>query len=116
MFSKTCLRSTTWLFCVMDVIPSMDLRSFYNYYERELRSEAGRRLYAARKHIVEPVFGQFTFARGFRKFLLRGLEKVAAEWQPICSTHTLLENLDGSVAPKWPLTLTVRAEAGNEVN
>ena len=50
-----------------------------------------RLLYAARKHIVEPVFGQIKSARGIRKFLLRGLEKVAAEWQLICLTHNLLK-------------------------
>lgn len=57
----------------------------------KLRSAAGKLLYAARKHIVEPVFGQIKSARGIRKFLLRGLEKVAAEWQLICLTHNLLK-------------------------
>ncbi len=51
----------------------------------------GQALYAARKHIVEPVFGQIKSARGIRKFLLRGLEKVSAEWQLICLTHNLLK-------------------------
>ena len=49
------------------------------------------RLDAARKHIVEPVFGQIKRVRGFRKFLLRGLELVSAEWQLICLTHNLLK-------------------------
>jgi hypothetical protein len=40
---------------------------------------------------VEPVFGQIKEARGFRKFLLRGLEKVQAEWKLICATHNLLK-------------------------
>jgi hypothetical protein len=51
----------------------------------------GRKLYAARKHIVEPVFGQIKRVRGFRKFMLRGLARVAAEWQLICLTHNLLK-------------------------
>lgn len=59
--------------------------------QQKLRSPAGKALYAARKHIVEPVFGQIKAARGIRKFLLRGLEKVAAEWQLICLTHNLLK-------------------------
>ena len=59
--------------------------------EEKLRSAAGKLLYAARKHIVEPVFGQIKSARGIRKFLLRGLEKVSAEWQLICLTHNLLK-------------------------
>ncbi len=59
--------------------------------QQKLRSVAGKLLYAARKHIVEPVFGQIKSARGIRKFLLRGLKKVAAEWQLICLTHNLLK-------------------------
>jgi transposase len=57
----------------------------------KLRSAAGKLLYAARKHIVEPVFGQTKSARGIRKFLFRGLQKVSAEWQLICLTHNLLK-------------------------
>ena len=57
----------------------------------KLRLPAGQALYAARKHIVEPVFGMIKSARGIRKFLLRGLEKVSAEWQLICLTHNLLK-------------------------
>ena len=57
----------------------------------KLGSVVGKALYAARKHIVEPVFGQTKSARGIRQFLLRGREKVSAEWQLICLTHTLLK-------------------------
>ena len=57
----------------------------------KLSSATGKLLYAARKHIVEPVFGQLKSARGIRKFLLRGLKKVSAEWQLICLTHNLLK-------------------------
>jgi transposase len=59
--------------------------------EQKLRAAAGKLLYAARKYIIEPVFGQIKSARGIRKFLLRGLEKVSAEWQLICLTHNLLK-------------------------
>jgi hypothetical protein len=57
----------------------------------KLRTATGKLLYAARKHIVEPVFGQIKSARGIRKFLLRGMKKVSAEWQLICLTHNLLK-------------------------
>jgi transposase len=57
----------------------------------KLRSATGKLLYAARKHIIEPVFGQIKSARGIRKFLLRGLEKVSAEWQLICLSHNMLK-------------------------
>ena len=59
--------------------------------QSKLRTATGKALYAARKHIVEPVFGMIKSARGIRKFLLRGLEKVSAEWQLICLTHNLLK-------------------------
>src|SRR6266852_8013119 len=59
--------------------------------QQKLRSAAGKVLYAARKHIIEPVFGQIKSVRGIRKFLLRGLEKVSGEWNLICLTHNLLK-------------------------
>ena len=53
---------------------------------------AGRRSrYRLRKGTVEPVFGQIKHARGFRQFLLRGLDKVTAEWAMICTAHNLLK-------------------------
>src|SRR5688500_12320320 len=58
--------------------------------QRRLRTQRGRRLYARRKAIVEPVFGLIKRARGFRQFLLRGLAKVHAEWTLICLTQNLL--------------------------
>ncbi|WP_395662021.1 transposase, partial [Aestuariivirga sp.] len=39
--------------------------------------------------VVEPVFGQIKHARGFRQFLLRGLQNVRAEWSLICTAHNL---------------------------
>jgi transposase len=59
--------------------------------QAKLRAATGKALYAARKQIVEPVFGMIKSARGIRKFLLRGLEKVSAEWQLICLTHNVLK-------------------------
>jgi len=59
--------------------------------ERLLRTKKGRRAYGKRKETVEPVFGQIKDARGFRRFLLRGLDNVKAEWQLICLTHNLLK-------------------------
>jgi transposase len=57
----------------------------------KLRTAAGRALYALRKTIVEPVFGQIKGVRGIRRFLLRGLAKVRGEWRLICLTHNLLK-------------------------
>jgi len=59
--------------------------------DRKLKTKVGAAVYARRKCMVEPVFGQIKQARGFRQFLLRGLEKVRGEWALICMTHNLLK-------------------------
>jgi len=58
---------------------------------RKLQTKAGAAVYAARKAIVEPVIGQIKHARGFRQFLLRGVEKVQGEWSLVCTTHNILK-------------------------
>jgi transposase len=58
---------------------------------RKLQTRAGAAVYAARKGIVEPVFGQIKQVRGFRQFLLRGLAKVRGEWALVCLTHNILK-------------------------
>ena len=57
--------------------------------QRKLRTKAGRKVYARRKAVVEPVFGQIKQARGIRQFLLRGYEKAKGEWALICLTHNV---------------------------
>jgi hypothetical protein len=59
--------------------------------KRKLQTKAGAMIYAARKAIVEPVFGQIKQARGFRRFSLRGLAKVRSEWALVCATHNILK-------------------------
>jgi transposase len=54
--------------------------------------------YRLRKQLPEPVFGQIKEARGFRQFLLRGFEKVRAEWALICIAHNLLK-----LGQRWSL-------------
>ena len=56
---------------------------------QKLKRAGYRSRYRFRKQIVEPVFGQIKQARGFRQFLLRGVEKVRAEWAMICIAHNL---------------------------
>jgi transposase len=58
---------------------------------RKLETQVGAAVYATRKFIVEPVFGQIKQARGFRQFLLRGIDKVRGEWALICMTHNILK-------------------------
>jgi transposase len=57
----------------------------------KVRTPAGKALYARRKVIVEPVFGQIKEARGFRRFLLRGVAIIRGEWRLVCLTHNLLK-------------------------
>jgi transposase len=52
--------------------------------------------YRLRKQLPEPVFGQIKQARGFRQFLMRGFDKVRAEWAIVCTAHNLLK-----LAHRW---------------
>jgi transposase len=57
----------------------------------KVASPMGKKIYARRKVIVEPVFGQIKSAMGFRRFSLRGLLKVPSEWAIVCACHNLLK-------------------------
>lgn len=54
-----------------------------------LKRGGTRSRYRLRKQVVEPVFGQIKFARGFTQFLSRGVENVRAEWATICTAHNI---------------------------
>lgn len=68
----------------------------------KVRTPAGRALYARRKVTVEPVCGQIKEARGFRRFLLRGLATSRGEWCLVCVTQILMLG-----QPRSTLTLLV---------
>ena len=55
----------------------------------KLKRGGWRSRYRLRKQTAEPVFGQIKEARGFRQFLLRGIEKVRAEWAMVCTGHNI---------------------------
>jgi len=57
----------------------------------KLQTAEGRAIYARRKAITEPVHGLIKQARGFRQFLLRGMDKVAGEFTLVALTHNLLK-------------------------
>ena len=59
--------------------------------QRKLETKLGAAVYALRKTVLEPGFGQIKQARGCRQFLMRGLEKVRGEWALICMTHNILK-------------------------
>ena len=54
-----------------------------------LDTKAGKDLYGLRKETVEPVFGIIKEALGFRRFLMRGLEKVDLEWTLVTTSYNL---------------------------
>lgn len=56
-----------------------------------LNTERGHALYARRKAVVEPVFGQIKACRRIRQLSFRGLWKNRCEWLLICATHNLLK-------------------------
>ncbi|HEY1897856.1 MAG TPA: IS1182 family transposase [Terracidiphilus sp.] len=70
-------------------VPAADENSALEQMKQKLKTEAGHAMYKMRKAIVEPVFGQIKEWRRFRRFGLRGLDKVSAEWNLICLTHNL---------------------------
>ncbi|MGB9825642.1 MAG: IS1182 family transposase [Desulfofundulus sp.] len=68
---------------------------------RKLRTKIGQAKYALRKQTVEPVFGQIKEIRGFRRFLLRGLELVRGEWLLLCLTHNVLKLFGNKEKVTW---------------
>jgi hypothetical protein len=54
-----------------------------------LKTPEGKKLYALRKQIPEPVFGIIKSVMGFRQFSMRGLEKVRGEWSLVTMAWNL---------------------------
>lgn len=55
----------------------------------KLQSSTGQMTYRKRKGIVEPVYGWIKEILGFRRFSLRGTEKVTPEWDLVCCATNL---------------------------
>jgi len=62
---------------------------------------AGRALYKLRQQTVEPVFGIIKAAMGFRRFSLRGLEKVNLEWELVCLAYNVRRLHTLKINAKW---------------
>jgi transposase len=58
---------------------------------RKLRTKKGRALYAKRKGMIEPIFGQLKQGLGFRQFSMRGLASMRGEWRLMATVHNLLK-------------------------
>jgi transposase len=66
---------------------------------RKLRTKKGREVYAKRKGIIEPIFGQLKQVLGFRQFSMRGLAAMRGEWRLMCTVHNLLKLWRHAQAP-----------------
>ena len=62
-------------------------------YAQQMRertdTERGRRMYARRIGIVEPVFANITATKGMRRFTLRGRAKVRIQWLLYTVVHNI---------------------------
>lgn len=57
--------------------------------KKRLATDVGKKIYAKRKYIIEPVFGVIKHIMKFRQFLLRGLEKTKGEWELVCLAYNI---------------------------
>ena len=58
---------------------------------RKLRTKKGREMYAKRKGMIEPIFGQLKQVLGFRQVSMRGLASMRGEWRLMATVHNLLK-------------------------
>jgi len=56
---------------------------------RKMATKKGRKIYARRKAIVEPVFGQMHTLQNAKQLLLRGLHQARGEWQLLAACHNI---------------------------
>ena len=68
---------------------SFRLSEFRRQASQNLLSEQGNQLRSRRSTEVETVFGDIKHNRHFRRFMLRGMQKVKTEWGLVCLAHNL---------------------------
>jgi transposase len=68
---------------------SLKLIRYRETVRRNLLSEQGKTLRSRRAVEVESVFGHIKHNWGFRRFTLRGLDKVRTEWGLLCIAHNM---------------------------
>ncbi len=56
---------------------------------KEAETEEAKAIYKRRKELVEPAFGRLKEQMGLRRFLLRGLDNVRAEWTMLATAFNL---------------------------
>jgi transposase len=73
---------------------------YRNWARENLLSAKGQQMRSQRGIDVEAVFGRTKECWGFRRFLLRGLEKVTIEWGLLCLAHNLSKVWNALNGPK----------------
>lgn len=87
-----CLNCTNRDLCTKQryrTIARDDRKELLDQMRERLKSEEGCKKYIKRLYTVEPIFGHLKFNLGYRQFLMRGLEKVKAEFRLMCIGYNL---------------------------
>ena len=84
-FQKQCCKPGT----ARRVIEREVRQDLKDKMKQRLNSPQGQKIYQKRLHPIEALFGQLKSNLGYTHFLLRGLEKVKAEFTLMCLTHNL---------------------------
>jgi hypothetical protein len=71
--------------------------------KQRLNSTLGKQVYKKRLHPVESFFGHIKYNLGYTHFLLRGLQKVKAEFTLICLTYNLRKLITNLILFLWAL-------------
>jgi transposase len=66
----------------------------------KLSSEEGKEKYFKRQYTIEPIFGHLKFNLGYRNFLLRGINKVTAEFKLMCIGWNIKKMLKLGILPE----------------
>jgi transposase len=84
-YQARCCQSTTGAARTISTDDKEPLRQQMN---AKMEKDESKAIYEERKVIVEPVFGHIKNG-GFRRFSVRGKEKVAGEFSLVCATHNI---------------------------
>jgi len=86
-FREECIKSKSKSIC-KTIIRQKD-EDIIEENRAKLMTEEGRKKYVKRMHTVEPIFGDIKHNKGFKQFLLRGLEKVKGEFSLLCMSYNI---------------------------
>ena len=88
-FRKRCLKSENSRHRSLYVIDTFFDRNHSKEMINKIDTTEGRDIYSKRMGIVEPVFGNITYAKGLNRFTLRGKKKVNIQWTLYCLVHNI---------------------------